>query len=539
MGMWYIGEGHERVPRAPVGAVVLIAAALLSAPFALAAAETAPETAPTFDVLEYRVLGNSSLPTIEIERAVYPFLGPGKSLKDVEAARVALEHVYHDRGFGTVFVDIPEQNVTEGIVRLHVAEGRLSKVTVTGARYFAQRDIKAQVPSAHRDAVPNLPQLQSELSSLNTETPDRVVVPVLRAGTDPGTVDLALKVDDHLPFHGSLEVNNQQTPDTKPLRTQGAVSYDNLFGELDHLGAQYQTAPQEHSQVEVIALNFSTPIDPGRSNVSATYIKSNTDVATLGTLGVLGRGSIYGLRYSRSLESETARSQGLSIGVDFKDFQQSIFTGPAASLNTPISYLNWSAAYNGSWRTARQQWNLDVTGNLGIRGVGNYSSEFANKRFEAQPNYFYVRSDASWRFTLPARFGLLLRAGGQYAVDPVISNEQFVIGGINTARGYLEAEELGDRGFNSTAQVETPALRLFAGRVLASSYVFFDLARVTTIDPLPGESANAVLRSAGVGLSLQAFEHFAGNLAWADPLVSGSRTARSASRLLFSVNGSW
>src|SRR5215469_685539 len=39
----------------------------------------------TFPVMEYRVLGNTSLPVIDVERAVYPFLGPQRAMKDIEA----------------------------------------------------------------------------------------------------------------------------------------------------------------------------------------------------------------------------------------------------------------------------------------------------------------------------------------------------------------------------------------------------------------------------------------------------------------------
>src|SRR5262245_35947781 len=86
----------------------------------------AQETENHFDVFEYRVLGNTVLPTQSVERAVYPHLGEKRTLKDVEEARVALEKAYRDAGFGTVFVDIPEQDVDHGIVRLKVTEGKLN-----------------------------------------------------------------------------------------------------------------------------------------------------------------------------------------------------------------------------------------------------------------------------------------------------------------------------------------------------------------------------------------------------------------------------
>src|SRR5690348_8491155 len=62
-----------------------------------------------FDVFELRVLGNTKLPQADIESVLYPFLGYHKTLQDVEVARKALETLYHDRGYGTVYVDIPDQ----------------------------------------------------------------------------------------------------------------------------------------------------------------------------------------------------------------------------------------------------------------------------------------------------------------------------------------------------------------------------------------------------------------------------------------------
>jgi hemolysin activation/secretion protein len=116
---------------------------LLTALFALVGRVHADPAASEnhFDVHEYRVLGNTVLPNRDIETVLYPLLGDHKTLADVEIARAALEKTYHDRGFGTVFVDIPEQEVSEKIVRLKVTEGRLHEVRISGARYFSERKI--------------------------------------------------------------------------------------------------------------------------------------------------------------------------------------------------------------------------------------------------------------------------------------------------------------------------------------------------------------------------------------------------------------
>src|SRR5580704_12110810 len=201
---------------------------------AIAAADAAPAAADQrFDVHEYRVLGNTVLTARQIEGMLYPLLGDGKTMTDVEAARTALENAYHALGYATVFVDIPPQQVTDAVVRLKVTEGRIHARSISGARYFSEGKILEALPETNPGTVPRMPELQQELTVLNQQTADRSVVPVLKAGAEPGTMDLALNVDDHLPLHGSVDLNNQYTQDTRPLRTTVSLAYTDLFAALD------------------------------------------------------------------------------------------------------------------------------------------------------------------------------------------------------------------------------------------------------------------------------------------------------------------
>ena len=358
---------------------------------------------PKFDVLELRVLGNSVLDARAVEAAVYGFTGPERQMSDVEAARAALEKVYHDRGFGTVFVDIPEQTVDDGIVRLRVTEGRLHQVRVTGAHYFSGRQILAALPAAQQDSVPNLPVMQKEITALNAETPDRSVVPVLRAGAQPGAVDLALKVQVHVPFHGSVEFDNQYTVDTTHLRAAVAASYGNMFDRLDTLSVQYQVAPESVRETHVIAGSYALHLSPDGSNLSIQYVNSKSDVATIGTLGVLGTGSVYSLRYLKPLPA-AGSMQDLALEVDYKDFTQSILVSPAGGLNTPVDYINLSAAYSFLKSAPGRMTDWSLTADFGFRGAPYNSQQFADKRFEGEPNYYYLRSDGGATLPLPGNF---------------------------------------------------------------------------------------------------------------------------------------
>jgi hemolysin activation/secretion protein len=509
----------------------------------LAAADAASAPASrgaeqTFDVLEYRVLGNSALPIRDIERALYPLLGTGKTLKDVEVARKALEDLYHQKGYGPAFVDIPPQTVRDGVVRLRVTEGTVEKRTIAGARYFAERDVIAQLPAATPGQPLQLSKLQEELNAVNRETPDLQVVPVLKAGSEPGTVDLALNVDDKLPVHGSLEFNNQASLDTEELRGVASLSYDDMFGRLDSLAFQYQFSPQDFSQVRVFALNYAMhPLDDG-VQPSFSYINSNSNVPIAGTLGVLGIGEIASFKLAYAIPDTGDTVQSVSVGVDYKHFRNTINQNATTALDTPISYLNLSAGYALNAHTDWVATVFTVTANGGARHLVGSTTDFANDRYMGQANYFDVRSDLTTTWRLPESFALRLRAAAQGATEPLISNEDFSLAGVDAVRGYLEAEELVDTGIKGTAQLISPPWK-HGDRNLGDAFVFYDLGWGKVYDALPGQLTLIELRSVGAGLDVLPGQKLTGTLTWAYAIDTASATHAGDSRVLFVIHGSF
>ncbi len=512
--------------------------------------ETPAEPQARFDVWEYRVLGNSVLPRGEIETLLYANLGPGKTLDDVEKARVVLESAYRDKGYGTVFVDIPEQDVGEGIVRLKVTEGTINRVRVNGSRYFSNRQIRNAVPAATPGQVPHLPTVQQQLADLNAQSVDRSVVPVMKAGPRPGTVDLNLTVKDHVPLHGSVEFNDQYTSSTSKLRAAVALSYDDMFGRLDSLALQYQASPEDMDEVGVIAASYTMRLPNLRSKVAFFYINSDSDIATLGgdggDINVLGKGQIFGTRYINPFYTAADATHVFIGSVEYKDFDETVLSSDL--LRTPISYVNLSAGHTSAWRMTRQSVTLASSVNFGIRGMGNEYAEFRDKRAHARPNYWNLRADTSYSLQLPWKLNLRLRGAGQYAVEPIISNEQFSIAGADGVRGYLEAEQLGDIGFKSSFELAYAPIELFAQRAQASTFVFYDFGRMSRIEPLRdsqtgqfAETPDQTFRSAGVGLEFSAFGMLSGSLTWAYPFVDSpdDGTREGDSRIHFSIRSSW
>lgn len=496
---------------------------------ASAAAPAAPEGAP-IDVWEFAVEGNSVLDVITIEQAVTPFLGPQRRLADLDAARAALERAYQTRGFLTVFVDLPEQRVDDGVVILKVLEGRIARTSVTGSRYYSQGYIRDKVPAFTEGTVPNFNAAQAELAVVN-RTEQRRVQPVLKPGRDPGTVEVEMKVADQLPVSGTVELNNQHAPDTDPWRLLATLRYDNLFQRDHAITLTGSVAPREPSQARALIVNYSVPLDNGNS-IIAYAVNSTSAVQTLGGTSVLGDGTTLGLRYAIPFEGGGGL-HSLTLGADYKDLNERITFG-ADSFATPLRYLPFQASYTGNWAEKDSQTSLTATFVAASRSIFQRDvtcpgssvpvDQFACKRFGGDGSFSTLRLGARHTMALgPA--SLALRANAQLATQPLPSSEQFALGGVETIRGYLDGEVVGDRGFIGSVELRSPnwaratsslferAVPLELGEV--TLFAFTDLGRAYLIDPLPGQAARVPMLSSGAGLRVSGRPGWSLGLDWA------------------------
>lgn len=529
-------------PFFPAAAVrhALIVALLLAWPAAQAAGDK------RFDLLELRVEGNTVLPAVNIETAVYPHLGEQKTIKDVEAARAALEKLYHDNGYLTVLVDIPEQQVDGGTVRLRVNEGQVERLRVTDARYFTPSGIKAGVPALAEGGVPHFPAVQQQLGRVGAK-PDLQVTPVLRPGRTPGKVEVDLKVKDQLPLHGSVELNDRYSANTSRTRLNANVRYDNLWQRSHSLALGVQAAPEKIDESRVFSATYVMPA--ARGDYLALYaVKSESNVAAVGDINVIGNGAILGLRYISPLRPRPGLFHTLTAGLDYKDFKETVKLG-ADQENTPISYLPFMLSYEATLQGESSRTVLGAGLNFSLRGLaddamnclGQQLNEFACKRFRAEANYAALRLDAKHTHTLPADWSLFGRVSAQRASGPLISNEQFAAGGVDTVRGYTESAAMGDDGWIAGLELRTPPLakRLSDRLDELTLYGFAEGARLSLQHPLPGQASRFDLLSAGVGLRFRGWGGVNGALDWAYPFEQAGSVRQGDWRMHFRLGYVW
>jgi hemolysin activation/secretion protein len=508
-----------------------------------------------FNIRSYIVEGNTVLDTRAIERAVYPYLGPDRAMSDIEGARAALEKAYAAAGFQTVYVAIPKQTVRDGIVRLKAVEAKIGEVTLKGGRWTSDGEVSEALPSLQPGSVPNLKDVNQELTALNSRSTDLQVTPQMKAGKAPGTIDVDLGVQDKLALHGGVEINNRYSRDTHQYRVQANASYDNLWGMNHSLSGLYNVAPENMADGEVYALTYTAPVPGSDVKLSLTVLRSNSNVTTLGSTDILGKGWSATLGAVMPLGTASLFGDGdyfhyLQASVSYKRFtnvisQTSASTTGSGNTTTsdlaPITYYPFSLGYNGSWHDAKDQVALGLSANFAFRHLGSNQPGFDYSRTSSDGNYFYLKGNVSWLRNLPYGFDLYLAGTGQFSNGALISNEQFSLGGDGSVRGYLQSEGLGDQGIQGTLEIRSPNFDTYFNSGFINDLrlvTFFDGGRAWLESPLKNQQDVYNLGSTGAGATTEMFDHLYGSVYWAYALHGAGAsgvTKYGTSRIQFRV----
>jgi hemolysin activation/secretion protein len=482
---------------------------------------SAEEQSPTFDIWEYQVDGNHLLGKKEIERVVYPFLGPKRSYEDVESARVALQDAYRRQGYVQVAVTIPIQEVSQGVVSIKVVEPKVENLWVSGGRYFSPRKLRKQLTAIEKGAVIKEDRVNQQLSKVNKRNSDLKVVPVLRPGQAPGTVEVEVKVKDELPLHAEVEINNEHTADTSDLRLKATASYGNLW-QADHkLSLLGLISPQETDEVKVFAANYMMPVGEGDNKLLLSVMRTDSSVETIGGITVVGTGNIFSANLIKPLKPKGSLFSTLMFGMEYRDLDNRDPTG-----GTEIDYLGFSTDWLGNKlyeSGGRTEFDFGIR--FGFNGLVNEQDEFTSSRIGSKAGYLVA--DASiehhWKFANDSLLSMGLM--GQTAAFPLISNLQISAGGVGSVRGYYESQVLADTGVLASLEWTSPNLGNWISseggekRELYFS-VFTEGAWLWDREPFASGTKEFYLSSIGVGSQLNAFDGFFAKFYLAWPLNS-------------------
>ena len=460
---------------------------------------------PRFNIDRFEVVGNTLLPASELEHVFAPYTGPNKDFGDIQRALESLEAAYRDRGYGVVQVLLPEQDITKGVVQIRVLQPRVGRVLIEGNTHFDNQNIRRSLPTVKEGEAPNSKDIARNLQ-ITAEHPIKQTNVLLRSGASDDQVDVNIKVTDDKPWRGFLTLDDTGTSDTGYYRLGIGYQHSNVFNRDHVFTAQYVTSPTNVDQVSIYGAGYRIPFYSLNSSLDLIAGYSDVDSgAVQGLFNVSGQGSIGIVRWNYYLPKSADYEHKVALGLDYRAYQnQVLFQGVGVVPDVTLHPL--SLTYNGLWRGTASELSFYGSGARNIPGGKDGDDEaFEASRAGANADYSVFRYGFNFVRQFQSEWQTRLGFNGQYTQDPLVSGEQFGIGGPDSVRGYLLRELADDRGMAAQLELYTPELARSVG--LSDRYKlrllgFFDYGSVRRVDPLPGETTSAFLKSAGIGMRM-------------------------------------
>ncbi len=488
-----------------------------------------------FEISRFEVSGNTLLPAAEVQAAVAPYAGSGRDFGDVQRALEALEALYHAHGWNVVTVQLPEQELNGGVVRLNVIQTKVRQVEVTGNRWFSEANVRASLPTLVPGATPNLNDVSRNLKLVNENPAKKVKLSL--AGADVGgedVVDAKVEVADERPWRVMFNADNTGTASTGKTHAGVMLQHADLWGR-DHVGTlQYTTTAERPDRVAVWAAGYHVPLYALGDSVDLFASYSNVDSgavnAGLFDLTVSGKGAVYGARYNHVLPKRGDLESRIVYGLDVKAYRNNVVFG-TQNFGNDITVRPLSIAYAGSHAAPDGQTDFSIALLQNVPGGSRGGAEdFAAVRSGAKAGYRMVRFAAAFTNVIAADWQTRVLLNGQWTRDALVPGEQFGAGGATTVRGFGERDLATDTGIVSNVELYTPDLCNRAGwqcRVLG----FYDTAWGERNRALASELHRAAISSTGLGLRFAAGSAASVQLDYGHGMHVGQVAATSRNKL--------
>lgn len=464
---------------------------------ATCAAQAAAASTVHLPVTLFEVGGDNPLSAQQTEAILQPYRGDLQGLAELQEAVRALERALRQAGYPFHRVHLPPQTIDRGVVRLQVVAYRIGSIDVRGRSAHTEANILRAIPSLTLGAVPNTRAIGRELA-LSNRNPSKDIKVRFRDRYRDEMIDAEVRVADRVPREYFTWFNNGGTRDTEDTRLGIGLRHNNLWDRDHQLAITYTTSPQSPSDIKQYGLLYDIPHYRWSSVVSLLALHSDIDSGRVaGAFDVSGRGTVFGARLTRILQRVRGYSHEWSLSVADKKFDDdTAFLGQTLGVARPdVRSRPLALEYRGFWKGRWGQGDFYARPLLNTRtGPDNNEAAYRQNRFAADPDWWALRAGASVHYAL-GRWSLRGQLEGQYAEEPLISGEQFGLGGARSVRGFEEREITGDRGYLLRLELWAP-VRWSALHLLG----FLDAGALEREDPLPDEIDNQRIASVGLGV---------------------------------------
>lgn len=522
-----------------------------------------PSSSQSFNIYQIEIRGDRCLlDALNLrQELVSEVVGKTLTAKDILDIGSHYQQLCAKSGYYLTIISVVPVDYSKGVLIYDVDAGRLGRMTFYEAgkdpegagsrtpfreRYFSEKQIRRRLSALCKGHVFHYKDFYRAVFSVNTH-PDITLDSELNIrkkiyeGRRIRYVDMDFFVDEDLPLHTVLDVNNTGTEATEEWRAGVTIQHLNLTKHDDILTLS-GSASMDFSTLFTAAAGYYVPHYMGRGGAFTLYggysrIEAK-DVVPM--IDLQGNGWFGGLQSSFKLVSGNKHILTMHLGGVYRELEDNVvFQGEPAPerkatvvpLSAALSYSSVRPDFLGGRNFITGRTSFNIGESLG----GSDDKELGKMRIGAESDYFIGRLQMA---RLQPLFGrttgkgrktglwiLFIKLAGQVAGGTLIPAEQKAIGGADTVRGHVEREFRGDNGVSGTLELRTPLMTgIFSGKKAGGRAIdrlqfvmFADGGYVAYDNPQAGEKKSQTIGGAGLGLRLSLTSHAQLKLDWGRP----------------------
>ncbi len=420
-------------------------------------------------VKQIQLTGNTVFTEQELQHITSRYVNRTITNEELQTLRHQLTLYYIERGYINSGVTLPDQDISNGIIQLHVVEGELSNLNITGNDRLKSSYIDKRMAQSF-DAPLNIKKVQDRLLLLQQDPLIERVNAELRPGLKPGESRMNLHVTEAKPYQAGITAANNYSPSIGGISGNFWLTHRNLTGFGDALFFSYSLT----EGLDDFNGSYSIPLNAYDTRLNLSYQNSESDVVEkfLETANIHSRSETYSVSLSHPVYRTPEQTLALSLafehrrsktffGNDPRSFVVGVPDGDAEDVGeSKISVLRFSQ----DWlhRSQTQVIAARSTFSLGFNVLGATNSSYtADNDITPDGKFFSWLGQFQWVRRLPIFDSqLLFRADAQLAYESLLPLEKFSVGGMHSVRGYRENQLVRDNGAVTSLEWRIPLFRL-------------------------------------------------------------------------------
>ena len=398
---------------------------------------------PVFLFRGATITGATVLPQDLLAQVYRPYLGKEISVPILAAIANRITSIYQEHGYALSRAIIPAQDLAAGTITIEVIEGHVETVRFTGTA--AERmDL-----SAYRDAITaekpaRLSTMERELLLISRLDGVHVGQPSLEEiGELSGRFILSVETS-FKPYDLAVALDNSGTRNVGRLQSFARGVINSPFGLTGALTANVAgvvPTPREWAYGDVAYDHSITPY--ARIGGSVSFGELHPDGLDR-LIGTRKRQFDMQLRGSYILRLDRDSEWRIGSAFTYGNFDEVNFGGIFSRDRTRTIQLNthyFQTLPAKGWVLG----SLAVEQGLDIFGASQ-RNDLRLSTVDGDPRFTKATANLKWVQPLPMSFSLALDASGQVSASPLLTGDEFFLGGQRFGKGYDPGLLTGDAG---------------------------------------------------------------------------------------------